>query len=169
MHTCGTAVRYTHIQDGISRHRHDTRPLTRPPSIGIYGGDTFAMKSASLELLGLKWFFNLNIPGLHVPLMAVINFRGWRLICTSALPLGKVRAALTCMMTPHLSTCAHSTDTYTKGQHRSYTNALCVQSRNLIFGLRTRSDMAVTTVARRSGAARSTAPTRRTFRARRSS
>ena len=52
------------------------------------------MKSASLELLGLRWFFNLNLPGLHVPLMALVNYRGWRLVCTSALPLGKVPTIL---------------------------------------------------------------------------
>ena len=29
------------------------------------------------------------VPGLHFPLMLLVDYKGWRVICTSVLPLGK--------------------------------------------------------------------------------
>eukprot|EP01091_Cochliopodium_minus_P008798 TRINITY_DN2050_c0_g2_i9.p1 TRINITY_DN2050_c0_g2~~TRINITY_DN2050_c0_g2_i9.p1 ORF type:complete len:1349 (-),score=401.15 TRINITY_DN2050_c0_g2_i9:136-4182(-) len=56
---------------------------------GIYGGDEGAMKAAGHELNGLMTYFNQNIEGLHVPLMALIDYRGYRVTAISLLPIGK--------------------------------------------------------------------------------
>lgn len=67
-------------------------------SHSIYGGDRWAAKAAGylipefgrfsssffivyfrLELLGFSTYFNANIPGLSLPLVAVVDFMGFRL------------------------------------------------------------------------------------------
>eukprot|EP01132_Coremiostelium_polycephalum_P010968 gene10968-13435_t len=54
---------------------------------GIYGGDAFAMKAAGHELKGLMAYFNCQIEGLFLPLMALIDYMGYRLIATSQLAI----------------------------------------------------------------------------------
>ncbi|KAF2076800.1 hypothetical protein CYY_001877 [Polysphondylium violaceum] len=54
---------------------------------GIYGGNAFAMKSAGHELKGLMGYFNCQIDGLYLPLMALIDYMGYRLIATSQLAI----------------------------------------------------------------------------------
>jgi hypothetical protein len=54
---------------------------------GLYGGDHHAMKAASHELKGLMNYFHCGIKELHVPLMALIDYRGFRLMAISLLPL----------------------------------------------------------------------------------
>ena len=54
---------------------------------GLYGNDSFAAKVASLELQGLMAYFNLGLPEIHVPLMALVDFMGFRLIAISLLPI----------------------------------------------------------------------------------
>eukprot|EP01087_Luapelamoeba_hula_P022308 TRINITY_DN795_c0_g1_i9.p1 TRINITY_DN795_c0_g1~~TRINITY_DN795_c0_g1_i9.p1 ORF type:complete len:2194 (+),score=429.59 TRINITY_DN795_c0_g1_i9:34-6615(+) len=58
---------------------------------GYYGGDEYAMKAAGLELKGLKSYFDFilatNTTELHVPLMALIDYMGYRLIAVSVLPV----------------------------------------------------------------------------------
>ncbi|KAH3755977.1 Histidine kinase A [Pelomyxa schiedti] len=54
---------------------------------GLYGGDEFAMKAAGHELLSITEILNCNIPKLCVPLVALIDFCGFRLIATSELPI----------------------------------------------------------------------------------
>lgn len=60
---------------------------------GIYGGDEFSSKAASQELLGqqhvLRWIKANKVPNAYVPLMTVCDVRGYRIIATSLLPLGK--------------------------------------------------------------------------------
>jgi hypothetical protein len=57
---------------------------------GIYGNnDEAAMKAAGHELLGLMSYYNCQIPGLSLPLMALINYRGFRLVALSLLPIDK--------------------------------------------------------------------------------
>eukprot|EP01113_Clastostelium_recurvatum_P045048 TRINITY_DN7684_c0_g1_i8.p1 TRINITY_DN7684_c0_g1~~TRINITY_DN7684_c0_g1_i8.p1 ORF type:complete len:1138 (-),score=347.00 TRINITY_DN7684_c0_g1_i8:32-3445(-) len=56
---------------------------------GLYGGDQYASKAAGHELKGLMAYFNCQIPGLLLPLMALIDYRGFRLIATSSLPIGE--------------------------------------------------------------------------------
>jgi hypothetical protein len=52
----------------------------------LYGGsDHFAQKAAGHELKGLMRYFMQ--PGLHVPLMALIDYKGHRLIASSILPI----------------------------------------------------------------------------------
>tara|TARA_R110002050_G_C8839155_1_gene505827 strand:- start:85 stop:732 length:648 start_codon:yes stop_codon:yes gene_type:complete len=53
----------------------------------IYGDDRWAAKAAGLELLGYCAYFNTHIPGLSLPLVAVVDFMGYRLICESVLPI----------------------------------------------------------------------------------
>lgn len=53
---------------------------------GIYQSDHHAMKSGSLELKGLMRYYGFK--HIHVPLMAIIDFRGYRLLAESKLPIG---------------------------------------------------------------------------------
>ncbi|PRP79299.1 ABC transporter B family member 11-like [Planoprotostelium fungivorum] len=55
---------------------------------GLYNGDHNAMKAASHELKGLQQYYYSGIPELRVPLMAYIDYRGWRLQAISLLPVG---------------------------------------------------------------------------------
>eukprot|EP01119_Soliformovum_irregulare_P018159 TRINITY_DN5508_c0_g1_i4.p1 TRINITY_DN5508_c0_g1~~TRINITY_DN5508_c0_g1_i4.p1 ORF type:complete len:1482 (-),score=512.19 TRINITY_DN5508_c0_g1_i4:32-3964(-) len=54
----------------------------------LYGGDENAMKAAAHELKGLQNYYHCNIHGLCFPLMAFIDYRGWRLQALSLLPIG---------------------------------------------------------------------------------
>ena len=56
---------------------------------GIYGGDENAMKAASHELKGLTNYYHCGVNELHVPLMAYIDYRGFRLMALSLLPIDK--------------------------------------------------------------------------------
>eukprot|EP01132_Coremiostelium_polycephalum_P005864 gene5864-7293_t len=56
---------------------------------GLYGSDENAMKTAAHELNGCTSFLNCGIKGLHVPLMAFIDYRGFRLMAMSLLPISK--------------------------------------------------------------------------------
>ena len=58
---------------------------------GLYGGDHWAMKAANHELLGLTAYFNCSLPELHFPLMAVIDYCGFRLTAISELPIDGAR------------------------------------------------------------------------------
>jgi hypothetical protein len=48
-------------------------------NIWMYGGatrnDTAAMKGAGLDLQGLMSYYDIKVPGLHFPLMALIDYR----------------------------------------------------------------------------------------------
>ena len=61
--------------------------------VWMYGGDTprddFAMKAANKEMTGLSACWQQHIPGLHFPLMAVIDYKGFRVVAVSLLPVGK--------------------------------------------------------------------------------
>ena len=50
--------------------------------------DTSAAKVASQELKGLMAYTSLGIRGLCVPLMAIVDFMGYRVIAMSLLPIG---------------------------------------------------------------------------------
>ncbi len=54
---------------------------------GIYGGDSWAIKSASQELLALETYLDLRIRNLHFPLVALVMYRGHALLCQSILPI----------------------------------------------------------------------------------
>ncbi|KAK5577689.1 hypothetical protein RB653_002634 [Dictyostelium firmibasis] len=58
-------------------------------TFGLYGNDENAMKTAAHELNGCASFLNCGIKGLHVPLMAFIDYRGFRLMAMSLLPISK--------------------------------------------------------------------------------
>ena len=55
----------------------------------LYGGDEAAMKSASHEIRSLMQIQSCRIPGLCFPLLAFIDYRGFRLTAVSLLPLSK--------------------------------------------------------------------------------
>ncbi|KAL6049131.1 Histidine kinase A, variant 2 [Balamuthia mandrillaris] len=56
----------------------------------IYPSDRFAMKVAGHELKGLTAMVSCGMMlGLHFPLLALIDYRGFRLIATSALPISE--------------------------------------------------------------------------------
>ncbi|KAN0035447.1 hypothetical protein ACTA71_004717 [Dictyostelium dimigraforme] len=58
-------------------------------TFGLYGNDENAMKTAAHELNGCASFLNCGVKGLHVPLMAFIDYRGFRLMAMSLLPISK--------------------------------------------------------------------------------
>ena len=53
----------------------------------IYGSDYSAAKAAGNELRGLMCYFNASIPDINVPLMALVDYRGFRLTAMSLLPV----------------------------------------------------------------------------------
>jgi len=57
---------------------------------GIYPSDHEAMKVAGHELKGLNALVSCGMMlGLNFPLLALIDYRGFRLIATSALPISE--------------------------------------------------------------------------------
>eukprot|EP01114_Cavostelium_apophysatum_P007036 TRINITY_DN1871_c0_g2_i1.p1 TRINITY_DN1871_c0_g2~~TRINITY_DN1871_c0_g2_i1.p1 ORF type:complete len:983 (-),score=328.43 TRINITY_DN1871_c0_g2_i1:78-3026(-) len=67
--------------------------LVEHPEIWMYGGDKrdddLAMKSARNELQGLEAHSVTHVPGLHYPLLASIDYKGFRLLAMSLLPITK--------------------------------------------------------------------------------
>ncbi len=63
------------------------------PGSWMYGGaspcDEAAMKAASNELTGLVHVFKCALPGLHLPLAALIDLKGYRLAAFALLPIDK--------------------------------------------------------------------------------
>lgn len=55
---------------------------------GLYGGEKYAMKATSAELRNMKAIYESGMEGLCMPLVAMIDYRGYRLLVTSVLPLG---------------------------------------------------------------------------------
>jgi len=58
-------------------------------SNGVYGNDEAAAKVAGHELKGLMGYWNCGIEQLNVPLMALVDFLGFRLIAMSILPIDR--------------------------------------------------------------------------------
>eukprot|EP01103_Thecamoeba_quadrilineata_P014362 TRINITY_DN4268_c0_g1_i1.p1 TRINITY_DN4268_c0_g1~~TRINITY_DN4268_c0_g1_i1.p1 ORF type:complete len:1004 (+),score=207.99 TRINITY_DN4268_c0_g1_i1:8-3019(+) len=57
-------------------------------SNGLYGNsDMIASKVAGHEMRGLMGYLNLGLQGLHFPMMALVDFMGFRLIAMSVLPI----------------------------------------------------------------------------------
>ncbi|KAH3763191.1 Histidine kinase [Pelomyxa schiedti] len=56
---------------------------------GLYGSDEAAAKAGGHELKGVTAYFNSGIRGLCLPLMALVDYRGFRLIAMSMLPISK--------------------------------------------------------------------------------
>lgn len=59
----------------------------------MYGGnvpsDENAMRAAAHELKGLCHYYSTHVPGLRYPLLAYIDYKGYRMIAISVLPIGK--------------------------------------------------------------------------------
>jgi tetratricopeptide (TPR) repeat protein len=58
-------------------------------SQGLYPNDEAASKVAGHDLKGLRTYFNCGIPALHFPLMALVDYSGFRMSCMSVLPITK--------------------------------------------------------------------------------
>eukprot|EP01129_Flabellula_baltica_P000456 TRINITY_DN10464_c0_g1_i1.p1 TRINITY_DN10464_c0_g1~~TRINITY_DN10464_c0_g1_i1.p1 ORF type:complete len:1958 (-),score=323.32 TRINITY_DN10464_c0_g1_i1:16-5889(-) len=54
---------------------------------GIYGGDHNARKVAGHDLKGLVAYFQAQVEGLHVPLSCIIDYRGYRILAQSIIPI----------------------------------------------------------------------------------
>jgi len=54
---------------------------------GVYNGDEFAMKASSHDIHGLMNYMASGVKEFHYPLMALIDYHGYRLIATSMLPI----------------------------------------------------------------------------------
>jgi len=57
---------------------------------GLYGSDYAAAKVAGAELKGLMAYFNLGLKGICLPVMALLDYRGFRLIAMSILPIKRL-------------------------------------------------------------------------------
>jgi tetratricopeptide (TPR) repeat protein len=58
-------------------------------SHGLFGSNLLAAKVAGHELKGMAAYFSLGTPDVYMPLMALVDYRGFRLICMCVLPLGR--------------------------------------------------------------------------------
>lgn len=58
-------------------------------SNGLFDTEEAAIKVAGHDLKGLIAYFNLGIADLHFPLMALVDYLGYRLIAMSVLPISK--------------------------------------------------------------------------------
>jgi tetratricopeptide (TPR) repeat protein len=58
-------------------------------SQGLYPNDEAASKVAGHDLKGLRTYFNCSITALHFPLMALVDYSGFRMSCMSMLPISK--------------------------------------------------------------------------------
>jgi hypothetical protein len=56
-------------------------------SAGLYGGDVGAIKVAGHELRHLTQVFNCWIKTFHLPMAVLVDYRGFRLIAMSTLPI----------------------------------------------------------------------------------
>jgi tetratricopeptide (TPR) repeat protein len=56
---------------------------------GLYGSEYAAMKVAGHELKGMMSYADCQVPGLGLPMMALVDFMGFRLIAMTLLPLAK--------------------------------------------------------------------------------
>ena len=65
--------------------------ISKARSLWMYGGnepdDFAAMKAGSNEMLGLLAYYNTKVDGLYYPLMNLIEFRGFRVLAMSILPI----------------------------------------------------------------------------------
>ena len=55
----------------------------------LYSEDEFCMKTANAELRGLTGIISCNVSEIFFPLMALIDYRGFRIVATSLLPVGR--------------------------------------------------------------------------------
>lgn len=80
------------IQGILFKFCLDPQVSTKGKGVWLYGGnrpsEEKAAKAAALELQGLSLLSSLFLPGIHIPLMALIDFKGFRILATSLLPLG---------------------------------------------------------------------------------
>ena len=54
---------------------------------GIYGGASYAGKACSHELKSINALLAARVPGLHLPLFALIDYRGCRMVAQSWMPI----------------------------------------------------------------------------------
>lgn len=54
------------------------------------GNDEYAMKAGSLDRLGSLEYFKCHIPRLHIPLIATIDYFGFRVVAISKLPIEQI-------------------------------------------------------------------------------
>lgn len=80
-------ILFKYAVDTVIGHFDDGEPRY------MYGGrqrnDFFAMKAASNELLGLSHMMQYQVPSLSFPLMALIDYCGYRIVAVSTLPINK--------------------------------------------------------------------------------
>ena len=60
-------------------------------SQGLYGGDEHAAKVAGHDLKGLVHLYNCWERGVHVPMMAIVDYRGFRVVGMPLLPIDGAR------------------------------------------------------------------------------
>ena len=79
------------VQNILFKFALDVRIKSKWHSLWMYGGadasDEHAMKAAAHELRGLCQYFSAQVPGLHFPLLSLIDYKGFRVIAVSVLPI----------------------------------------------------------------------------------
>ena len=55
----------------------------------FYGGDQFSAKIADHELLSIRSVLELEMPGIYTPMMALIDYCGYRITATPLLPINQ--------------------------------------------------------------------------------
>jgi hypothetical protein len=73
------------------RYRDFTRNhLDISINLGPWNGcDESAAKGAAHDLKGLNHYFSASVPGIHFPLMTLIDYKGFRMTAQAVLPLGE--------------------------------------------------------------------------------
>eukprot|EP01125_Pyxidicula_operculata_P006812 TRINITY_DN233_c0_g1_i1.p1 TRINITY_DN233_c0_g1~~TRINITY_DN233_c0_g1_i1.p1 ORF type:complete len:937 (-),score=152.85 TRINITY_DN233_c0_g1_i1:135-2945(-) len=55
----------------------------------LYGGDYFSMKAAGHEMKAINELMKCNEGGIHLPMMTLIDYCGYRLVAVAALPINR--------------------------------------------------------------------------------
>lgn len=74
---------------GGQKFRHGSVFIKYVIDDGLYGGDEFAIKSAEHEIKGLRAYLQCGLAQLRTPLFCLVDYRGFRLMCTGVLPLSR--------------------------------------------------------------------------------
>lgn len=82
-----------HVQGILFKFAMDTKVAEKPNPLWMYGGtsrrDDLAMKAAAAELNNLVAYATTHVEELNFPMVALIDYKGFRVIAMSVLPISK--------------------------------------------------------------------------------
>lgn len=109
---------------------------------GLYGDDKASMHVAGLELLSLNYLVEQGIKhGFCMPLVAIIDWRGYRIECTSVLPINESTLVYGCANASRLSDGVPimKSDPYVNEQMKKLAQALNLKEH--IVGMHTKTEL----------------------------